>query len=219
MKPVHESVSASSSYQTREKRANGGKKNRKINGFESTVTLFTPHKDSCPLCDRTCELLYILITRIKHLCARVDYGELGWKQPGLCTARGERRTRLDALAGGRQAAFGEDVKRKEKKRGRRGNGQGKRCHNRYANRGENMQIRQSLEVIHRLIQLHCAVFVGRGTFMKRFRGAVGGRERKANTREGEDCWMHVLIKCNNNFESRERVSSAHFKGFKLMDDL
>ena len=42
-------------------------------------------------------------------CAFADHGELGRRQSGLCTKRRERRTRLDALAGGRQAAFGEDL--------------------------------------------------------------------------------------------------------------
>lgn len=70
---------------------------------------------------------------------------------------------------------------KEKEKREKGNGQGKRCHDRYANWGENMQIRQSLEVTHCLIQLHCAVFVGRGTLWKGLWSRGGGGERK----EGE----------------------------------
>lgn len=38
-----------------------------------------------------------------------DYSELGRRQADLCTARRETGTRLDTLAGGWQAAFGEDV--------------------------------------------------------------------------------------------------------------
>ncbi|CAI5663819.1 unnamed protein product [Oreochromis niloticus] len=41
------------------------------------------------------------------------YSRLGRRQAGLCTARRERGTRLDALAGGRQAAFGDESSRNQ----------------------------------------------------------------------------------------------------------
>lgn len=49
------------------------------------------------------------LTYWQRLCALTDNSELGWRQPGVCTKRRERRPRLDTLAGGQQAAFGEDV--------------------------------------------------------------------------------------------------------------
>lgn len=44
----------------------------------------------------------------------------------MCTARRERGTRLDALAGGRQAAFGKDVRGEEEASAERKQGRGKK---------------------------------------------------------------------------------------------
>lgn len=72
--------------------------------------------------------LYILIAHSNTTSlARADYSELGGRKPGLRTARRERRTRLDTLAGGRQAAFGKEAWMKGKdERGRMEQGKRKR---------------------------------------------------------------------------------------------
>lgn len=92
-------------------------------GGGNVVSCFALHKDAVHL------FTYELHTLTQHLCAWADDSGLGRRQADMCTARRERGTGLDTLAGGWQAAFGKcgeagKGRKRSKQRGRE-EGEGK----------------------------------------------------------------------------------------------
>lgn len=168
------------------------------------------------LCDWTWELLNILISHSNTaacFCAPADHGELERRQTGLRTKRRERRTRLDPLAGGGQAAFGENVWMawKEVRGEREGEGgwhrtrkiktlkekDGKKW---YAWWGGNMQIRWTLGVTHDCVQWNDSVFVCKKGFeitalQNSGHAWVWQNRRKGDTKQAEASWIHILMGC------------------------